>query len=314
MKDCLIVSTQATAFAEEISRLSQNGDILVFPKACSSETEALENYAGQPILFGNPAMIAAILPEMPAIKWVQSTWAGVTPLTALDRRDYTLTGVKDVFGPQISEYVMGYLLAHELKVLERMEQQRQGKWFDVPSGVVHGKRMGVMGTGSIGAHIARTARVFGISTVGLNLSGEPSKAFDEVMPVTRLHEFLDGLDYLVSTLPQTESTDRLLDGAALKRLPAHAYFVNVGRGNVIDDVALVDALRNETLAGAALDVFDEEPIPQGSPLWHAPNVSISAHIAAISHPSLIAPIFVENYQRYHAGQPLNHVVDFDKGY
>lgn len=311
MTDCLIVSTAASKFAAEISRI---GDIPVSVKACSSEVEALENYSGQPILFGNPAMIAAILPGMPKVEWVQSTWAGVTPLTALDRRDYILTGVKGVFGPQISEYVMGYLLAHELKVLERMGQQRLGKWFDVPSGVMQGKRMGIMGTGSIGAHIALTARAFGIETVGLNLSGDSSAVFDEVMPVTELHEFLDDLDYLVATLPQTRSTQNLLDETALKKLPAHAYFINVGRGNVVDDAALVGALRNGELAGAALDVFDEEPIPQGSTLWQAPNLSITAHIAAISHPSLIAPIFIDNYRRYHAGQPLKHVVNFDRGY
>jgi len=311
MTDCLIISTAASEFAAEISRVA---DSPVAVKTCTSEDEALENYSGQRILFGNPAMIAAILPQMPEVDWVQSTWAGVTPLTTLDRRDYTLTGVKDVFGPQISEYVMGYLLAHELKVLERMDEQRLGNWFDAPSGVMHGKRLGIMGTGSIGAHIARTAGAFGVNAVGLNLSGEASAGFDEVMPVTRLHEFLDGLDYLVATLPQTNSTEKLLDKAALKKLPAHAYFVNVGRGNVVDDEALVGALQNRELAGAALDVFDEEPIPQGSSLWHAPNLSITAHIAAISHPSLIAPIFVENYQRYHAGQPLKYVIDFDKGY
>jgi len=311
MTDCLIVSAAAAEFAAEISRVA---DTPVSVNACTSEEEAVENYSGQRILFGNPAMIAAILPEMPEVGWVQSTWAGVTPLTTLDRRDYTLTGVKDVFGPQISEYVMGYLLAHELKVHERMDHQRQGNWFDAPSGAMHGKRLGIMGTGSIGAHIAQTAGVFGINVVGLNLSGGSSASFDEVMPVTGLHEFLGGLDYLVSSLPQTRSTENLLDEAALRKLPAHAYFINVGRGNVVDDEALVDALQNGELAGAALDVFEEEPIPQVSALWHAPNLSITAHIAAISHPSLIAPIFVDNYQRYHTGQPLKYVIDFDKGY
>jgi phosphoglycerate dehydrogenase-like enzyme len=311
MTECLIIAAAAKELAEEISRTA---DCPIPVKACTSAEEALDVYADQTIVFGNPDMIAGILPELPGVGWVQSSWAGVTPLIAIDRRDYVLTGVKDVFGPQISEYVMGYLLAHELKVLERMNQQRNHNWFDDSSGVLRGKCLGIMGTGSIGAHIANTARVFGVKVTGLSRSGGPSSAFDKVMPVAQLHEFLEETDYLVATLPQTDGTENLLDKAALAKLPAHAYFINVGRSNVVNGKALADALRNNELAGAALDVFDEEPIPRKSPLWNTPGLSITAHIAAISHPSLIVPIFVENYRRYCDKQPLKYVVDFDRGY
>ena len=311
MTECLIIAAAAKELAEEISRTT---DCPISVKACTSAEEALDVYADQTIVFGNPDMIASILAKMPSVDWVQSSWAGVTPLIAIDRRDYVLTGVKDVFGPQMSEYVMGYLLAHELKVLERMNQQRNHNWFDDSSGVLRGKCLGIMGTGSIGAHIANTARVFGVKVTGLSRSGGPSSAFDKVMPVAQLHEFLEETDYLVATLPQTDGTENLLDKAALAKLPAHAYFINVGRSNVVNGKALADALRNNELAGAALDVFDEEPIPRKSPLWNTPGLSITAHIAAISHPSLIVPIFVENYRRYCDKQPLKYVVDFDRGY
>ncbi len=311
MTECLIIAAAAKELAEEISRTAH------YPipvKACTSAEEALDVYADQTIVFGNPDMIAGILPELPRVGWVQSSWAGVTPLIAIDRRDYVLTGVKGVFGPQMSEYVVGYLLAHELKVLERMNQQCNHNWFEAPSGVLQGKRLGIMGTGSIGRHIAQTARVFDIKVTGLSRSGAPSSAFDEVMPVAKLHEFLEETDYLVAALPQTDGTENLLDKAALAKLPAHVYFINVGRSNVVNDEALSDALRNNELAGAALDVFDEEPIPCKSPLWNTPGLSITAHIAAISHPSLIVPIFVENYWLYSNKQPLKYVVDFDRGY
>jgi len=311
MLDCLITDAAANDFAEEIARLA---DFPVPVKACTSPEQALDEYTEQKILFGSPDMIAAILPEMPGIDWVQSTWAGVTPLMRIDRRDYILTGVKGVFGPQMSEYVMGYLLAHELNVLERMEQQRKHNWFKVSSGALQGKRLGIMGTGSIGRYIARTATCFGITVTGLNRSGTSSPDFENVMPVGRLHDFLQETDYLVSTLPQTDDTDELLDGAALAQLPVHAYFINIGRSNIINDEALIDALRKNKLAGAALDVFDEEPLPQDSPLWDTPNLSITGHIAAISHPSLIVPIFVDNYRRYMQQQPLKYTIDFDAGY
>ncbi len=134
------------------------------------------------------------------------------------------------------------------------------------------------------------------------------------MPVAQLHEFLKEIDYLVVTLPATAGTENLLDEAAFAKLPAHAYLINVGRSNVVDDEALVNALHTSELAGATLGVFDEEPLPKESPLWDTPNLSITAHIAAISHPSLIVPIFLENYRRYCSKQPLKHVIDFDKGY
>ncbi len=259
-------------------------------------------------------MIAEILPELPAVQWVQSSWAGVTPLIEAKRRDYVLTGIRDAFGPQMAEYVIGYLLAHELRVLERKQRQQKHEWFKGFSGNLHGKRLGIMGTGSIGRYIAMKANFMDMQVLGLSRSGKPVPVFRQVMKANRLHEFLDGLDYLVSILPDTPETDGLLDRAALDKLPRHACVINIGRSNVIDDEALIDALKNNELASATLDVFDEEPIPQDSPLWDTPNLNITAHIAAVSLPSLIVPIFVDNYRRYVDEQPLRYVVDFDAGY
>lgn len=311
MSSCLIITAAAEEFADEIAA-QRDSPLSVIP--CTSAAKARAAYAGQTVLFGNPSMIAEVLADMPGVDWVQSTWAGVTPLMNHPRRDYVLTGVKDVFGPQMSEYVFGYLLAHELKIRERDAAQRRREWYTEHSGVLADKRLGVLGTGSIGRHIARTARTFDMQVSGFSRSGKAVPEFDNVFPVDRLHEFLGGVDYVVSTLPQTKETDNLLDAAALACLPKHAYFINVGRSNVINDKALVDALRSGQLAGAALDVFDEEPPPDDDPMWDTPNLSITAHIAAISHPSLIVPIFLENYRRYANDESLDYVIDFDAGY
>jgi len=311
MADCLIVTAAADEFAAEIVRVA-NFPIPV--KTCTSAEQALAAYRDESVVFGNPGMIADILPTMPTVDWVQSSWAGVTPLMTLACHDYVLTGIKDVFGPQMSEYVIGYLLAHELKILQRMHEQGQRNWFNHCSGALAGKRLGIMGTGSIGQHIAQSASKFGVKVTGLSRSAAAAPGFEKVLPVARLHDFLKEIDYLAATLPQTAATDKLLDATALANLPAHAYFVNVGRSNVVDDDALIDALKNGRLAGAALDVFDKEPVPCDSPLWDAPNLSVTAHIAAISHPSLIVPIFIDNYQRYTRGHPLRYVIDFAAGY
>lgn len=311
MSKSMIITSLAEQFADEIARLS---DSSIPVKACTSAEQALAEYTDETVLFGDPDMIVPLLPKMPTVEWVQSSWAGVTPFMNGNRRDYILTGVKDVFGPQMSEYVIGYLLAHELKVLERMQEQREHKWCKKMSGTLLEKRLGIMGTGSIGQHIAQTANTFGMHVTGLSRSGRSTPGFDDVLPADRLNEFLAETDHLVAILPDTPDTDNLLDSSTLAKLPAHACFINIGRSNVVDDDALMEALRNNKLAGAVLDVFDEEPIPKDSPLWDTPNLSITAHIAAISHPLLLVPIFVDNYRRYIAKQPLNYVIDFDAGY
>ena len=311
MADCLVLTTLAEEFVGEIQRLA-DGDIDVV--GCKSPEEALHAYSGEKVLFGNPAQIADVLPKMPDIDWIQSSWAGVTPLIENERRDYTLTGVKGVFGPQMSEYVFGYLLASELRILRRKHEQKKRHWFHEHSGVLDGKTIGVMGTGSIGAHIAGTAKAFNMTTIGLSRSGAPAERFDEVYPASDLVAFLSRSNYLVSTLPDTPETNNLLNDATLAALPEHAYFVNVGRANVVDDEALMKALRTGHLSGAALDVFDSEPLADDSPLWSTPNLSVTAHIAAISHPLLIVPIFIDNFRRYEKNQPLNYVIDFKAGY
>ncbi len=306
----LIIGSDAEALAKIVVEGQPDANLALAGDA----SQAIDAYAGQRILFGSPLAIAEALPNMPAVDWVQSTWAGVTPLISLERRDYVLTGIKGVFGRQMAEYVAGYLLAHELRIVQRYEEQKARRWWEGVSGSVSGKRLGIMGAGSIGADIARLCTGLGMTVTGLSRSGSAVPGFERVLPVARIAEFLSGLDYLVAVLPDTPDTDNLLSAETLSLLPAHALFVNVGRSNVVDDSALVAALRDGKLGGAVLDVFDEEPIPDNSPLWAAPNLLVTAHMAAVSHPDLIVPIFLDNYRRYCAGSTLVNVIDFDLGY
>lgn len=309
--EVLIVTPMADEFMADVERLSA---IPIPVVACRNAEELLDAYCEHRILFGNPGIIAPLLDQLRHVEWIQSSWAGVTPLIQSARRDYILTGVKDVFGPQMSEFTLGYLLAHELKIAERSRQQAQQAWSPEHSGKLDGKTIGVMGTGSIGSHIGRTARCFNLRVIGFSRSGKAVDGFDRVFDLTEFDDFLRDCHYLVSTLPQTPETDQLLDEQAIAQLPQGAYFINVGRSNVIDDTALIKALNNGHLAGAVLDVFDTEPLPPDDPLWTTRNLHVTAHISAISHPLLIVPIFVENYQRYLDGLPLTHQIDFGTGY
>lgn len=275
---------------------------------------ALESRADFPVILGQPDLVARYLAAGRDARWVQSTWAGVTPLLKLGRRDFVLTGVKDVFGPQVAEYVLGYLLAHELKLLERLGRQANRSWWPEPGGTLAGKTMGIMGTGSIGRHLAEVAGRFGLTVTGLNRGGGIAPGFERVFPVGRLAGFLAEADYLVCTLPQTPHSDGLLDADAFRALKPGCYLVNVGRGSVIDEDALLQALESGTLSGAVLDVFRQEPLPRNHPLWHAPETLVTAHVAAKSHARDIVEIFVENHHRFLRGEELRYRIEFERGY
>jgi phosphoglycerate dehydrogenase-like enzyme len=276
--------------------------------------DAREKYTGQSVILGQPDLVAEVLGEMPGVRWVQSNWAGVTPLLDLGRSDYVLTGVKDTFGPQMAEYVLGYLLANELKIFERLSRQANRNWWEEPSGSLKGKTLGIMGTGSIGSYIARMAQPFGMRITGFSRGGASVEGFERVYAGNQLDDFLAEPDYLVCVMPDTPGTRHLLDSNAFRAMKNGCYLVNVGRGVLIDEAALAEALIEGELAGAVLDVFQTEPLPNESPLWNAPGLIVTGHVAAKSWPEDIARIFRENFRRYVEGKPLKYQIDFERGY
>lgn len=267
------------------------------------------------IVLGEPKQIQEALPHLTSLKWVQAIYAGVEPLVEpSQRRDYVLTNARGVFGALMSEYVFGYLLFHEKKILERIQAQQSMQWERAESGVLRGKTIGLLGVGSIGAHLAETAKHFGMIVRGFTRESEASADVDQYFHGDQLLKFVEGLDYLVSVLPRTQGTNRIVDAKLLETLPPHALFVNVGRGNAVDESALVQALNEGKLAAAILDVFETEPLPEGHPFWQTPNLYMTFHTSAISYPEDITKLFVENYQLYREGKPLKYVVDFERGY
>jgi phosphoglycerate dehydrogenase-like enzyme len=267
------------------------------------------------VALGEPSLVRHVLGRMPELRWVQATWAGVEPL--LDpalRRDYVLTNARGVFGGLMSEYVFGYLLAHERRVFEKQASQAAGRWDAAPPGTLRGKQIGLVGVGSIGAALARTAKHFGMRVKGYTRASEACDDVDEYFHGGDRDRFAADLDYLVSVVPNTGETRGLIDAGFLAALPPRAVFVNPGRGSAVDEAALADALSAGRLAGAILDVFQQEPLPPEHVFWRTPNVLLTFHTAALSAPRDIAPVFVENYRRWVAGAPLRHQVDFERGY
>ena len=267
------------------------------------------------IVLGEPKRIQEALPHLTSLKWAQAIYAGVEPLVdPAQRRDYVLTNARGVFGEPMSEYVFGYLLFHEKKILERIQAQRAMEWKRAESGALRGKTMGLLGVGSIGAHLAGTAKHFGMTVRGFTRESEASRDVDQYFHGDDLLKFVDSLDYLVSILPRTEETNKIVDTELLSALPPHAVFINVGRGNAVDEPALVKALTENKLAAAILDVFETEPLPEGHPFWTTPNLFMTFHTSAISYPEDMTRLFIENYQLYIEDKPLKYVVDFERGY
>jgi phosphoglycerate dehydrogenase-like enzyme len=286
------------------------------------------------IILGEPRMLREKLSQLPNLKWVQSMYAGVEVLMEPSlRRDYILTNARGVFGELMSEYVFGYLLAYEKKIFARRESQQNKKYDRFASGWLRGKTIGLLGVGSIGGHLAMMAKAFGMNVWGYTRESETSKQVDRYFhPLesgsslsvqehtqsgTRapaLQSFAEGLDYLVVVLPRTEGTNQIVNTGLLNALPSHAVLINVGRGNAVDEPALVEALTNNKIAGAVLDVTAQEPLPAEHPFWTTPNLLLTFHTSAISYPEDITKLFVENYHLYIEGKPLKYQVDFEKGY
>lgn len=267
------------------------------------------------IILGEPPQIASILDTAEKLKWVQSTWAGVDALATLPKRtDYILTGVKGVHDPLINEYVFGYILALERNIFRIYADQKNRLWKNIPYQSLKDRSLGICGLGSIGRHIAQTGKFLGMKVWGYKSRPEKVRGVDRVFTPPKFKAFLAASDYVVITLPITAATHYLFDDDAFAVMNDSAVLINVGRGSIVSERALIRALDEKEIQGAVLDVFEEEPLPRESPLWNHPKVIVTPHVAALSFPEDIVKIFAENYRRFIEGKDLLHSVDFGKGY
>ncbi len=282
--------------------------------ACDAASAA-QMIADCNIILGNPYMVDGLLETAGQLEWVQSIWAGVNSLCVEDlRRDYVLTGVKDVFGPQMSEYVITYLLAHERQVFRIRDNQLKQHWQSVRYRHSRDITVGIVGLGSIGRHMARMIRQFGIRVTGLSRRGRPCDDVERVYTTDNIADFLAEPDYVVLILPDTPGTRNFINADTLRMMRPSAVLMNVGRGSTINEADLIHALQEGIIGGAVLDVFETEPLAQDSPLWTLPNVFVTPHYSALSFPEDIVEIFTGNYHRFLQDEPLLHIVDFELGY
>jgi phosphoglycerate dehydrogenase-like enzyme len=258
---------------------------------------------------------AHLLTRARALRWVQSAGAGVETLLVPElSSEVVVTRAAGIFGPWMAEYALGWCLWVTQRVETFRAQQARGLWRPVDPGRLRGATMVVIGLGDIGRTIAAAGRAFGMTVVGVSRSGRPAAPADVVYRVAHLRTALAHADFAVLTLPLTRDTRGLIGRRELAAMKRSACLLNVGRGAVVDEAALVRALRTRRIAGAVLDVFETEPLPATHPLWRLDNAVVTPHIAGPSTPAEVSVIFNENLRRYAAGRPLLHVVDRRCGY
>ncbi|MEU1985262.1 D-isomer specific 2-hydroxyacid dehydrogenase family protein [Nocardia sp. NPDC019395] len=253
------------------------------------------------------------------VRWVQLPAAGIEPWLAAGRIDdrRTWTSAAGAYAGNVAEHAMLLLLAG---IRGLTEQARAVSWrkqeFDPRVGTLRGATVAIVGCGGIGRAMIPLLTAFGADVLAVNRSGTPVPGAAETLDATRTGEIWSRADHFVIAAPATAETAHLVDAATLARMKPSAWIVNVARGTLIDTDALVNALRDNTIGGAALDVTAPEPLPDGHPLWTLPNALITPHIAnpATGLPRALADHVAANIERFAAGQPLLAVIDTARGY
>jgi phosphoglycerate dehydrogenase-like enzyme len=276
--------------------------------------------------------------QAPNLRWIQTHWAGIDHLRdhPIWDSDIKITTASGIHAPNIGQYVMAQILAWANHVPRWLSYQQrgawpQGRWEKFVPDEVRGKVLGIAGYGSLGREIARLAHAFGMTVLATKRdarsvvdegftppnTGDPRGEIPtRIYPGEATRSMVGECDYVVITLPLTEQTHHLFDETIFRAMKPSAFLVNVGRGSVVKEADLIRALDRSWLAGAGLDVFEEEPLPADSPLWAMDNVIISPHVSGFTpdYDERATDLFAQNLRRYLAGEPLLNVVDRGVGY
>lgn len=255
------------------------------------------------------------------LRWIQSWSAGVNslPLKELESRNIHTTSANGVHAYPISETILALMLALTRKIHAYVKNQQTKTWHHSNLSLeMHGKTLGLLGVGAIGKETAKLAKAFGMKVVGFRHSGKPEDFVDQMYTLDHLNEVLPQCDYVVITLPYTKETHQIIGTEQFNLMKSSAFFINIGRGNIVVEQELIQALEDGKIAGAGLDVFEKEPLNETSPLWQLENVIITPHTAGSTEhytQRVVEDIFIPNLKKYLQGEtPSINLVDYKKGY
>lgn len=267
---------------------------------------------------GNAALLEQVWRAAPRLRWIHTRPAGVDHLLFADlvKSPIPITNSRGVFSAALAEFALLGLLFFLKDTPRMLRAQAGGKWTPYEPLPLHGRTVGIVGFGDIGRAVAARLRPLGMRIVGLRRSGRPDPLADEVLPATQLLDLAARVDDLVVATPLTPDTERLIGDRVLGALRPGGVFVNIGRGRVVDETSLLAALDQGRLRGAALDVFEQEPLAPDHPFWGMANVLVSAHTAdrTAGWELDTMGVFLENLRRFRDGEPLLNPVDKRLGY
>lgn len=288
---------------------------------CSSSEEA-KTYLNEAVVYVTYGddINEELVKEARSLKWVACLSAGVDgfPFKALEEREILLTNAKGIHKIQMAEYAFAMLLQvyRNSKIL--IENEKNAIWDKgVKVQEITGKTILILGTGAIGGEAARLAKAFSIKTIGISRSGKPVENFDEVYKTTELIDMLPNADLIISVLPSTEETKQLFTYEKFQEFKPSAIFLNMGRGDVLNEEELLRAIRENEFAHAILDVFEQEPLPEDHAFWKEENITVTPHISGLS-PAYVEralEIFKHNLTAHQEGErDFINTIDLSKGY
>jgi D-2-hydroxyacid dehydrogenase (NADP+) len=312
MTNVLIVETYADAYA--IVLREQFPELGVFTAASADEADLDGSDIDVLIAFGI-GINDALLARMPRLQWVQSLATGVDHFLRSKtlRPEAILTSGRGIHGPAMRETVMHLMLSVGHDSNRLVSDKAKRLWERRPWPLLAGKTALVVGTGISGSAIGKLLQAFGMRVVGVSRTPRTADGFDEVRPSTELPDLAGDTDYLVNVLPGSDQNRHLIGPAVFERMKPSAYFINVGRGETVDESALIACLNRGRIAGAGLDVFATEPLPADNPLWNMPNVFLTPHVGGlfVEYAEMAMPIVTRNMRCFLAGQTgtMQNLVD-----
>jgi glyoxylate/hydroxypyruvate reductase A len=279
--------------------------------------EEMERYAPEAEI----ALVGMTFPQdlfkkMVKLEWIQALAAGVESYiqNAEQFKRIPVCRITGAFGKYMAEYVLAYVLYFCQDIPRALKAQREKRWDPFRMEFIHQKTLGVMGLGHIGKAVAQEARDAGMRVVSWDMAPADAPYVERQFGSKEMPGFLEEADFVVLTLPATPATKNLVGRDFFKAMKKTAYLINICRGAIVDEDALVEALRSGQIAGAVIDAMKEEPLPKESLLWDCPNLIVTAHISGPSLPGDMVEIFKENFRRFLKKEPLIGLIDFSRGF
>ena len=312
-KQLLVLYDLKSDDLEELKELATDYEVI-------DSVEKADPEATEIIVGWSPDAKALVEDENSRVKWVQFPFAGVNnlPLDLFEEKDIILTSGSGIHTYAVSETAMGLLLGMTRNIITSALNKQKEEWIITDQLYeLHGKTMMIVGAGKIGIHLGQIAQGFSMKTIGINRSGRDIKNMDEQYVQDDLPEVLNKADIVVNILPSTKETVNLYDADLFAKMKDGAIFINVGRGESVDTDALIEALDSGKLLFAGLDVFEEEPLPEGHPVWTHEKIAMTPHTAGQveDYPGALYEILLENFRAFVQNEELpRNVVAYETGY